>query len=371
MLYRILPLASLLSLASLLQGALEKDLPRLQSMTAEQAKNVERLSKVQLSGTFRLNGKGFASLSTPEGNFWVEEGKFSSGYKLIELDTSQSQPSALIQKGDQQAWIGLRSGIVPRTRVVGSDELEKRLDASGTTHIMYVVGESEPFTGMGVWYNKDGSKSRETVYENGKRNGTDTRYTSDGRRLETPYVNGKKHGMQTWYYETGNKKEETPYVDGIRHGTEVEYLDSKSRVVAKWRETPYVNGKEHGMQIRYRGDGSVEKVTPHENGHRHGMEFWYFKDGSTFYNKPFVNGKEHGMEIQYREDGSKRVETPWVDGKRIGMEIQYYEDGSKFSETPYVDGNANGTKIKYRQDGSKESETVYAKHKQQSQVWYR
>ena len=60
-------------------------------------------------------------------------------------------------------------------------------------------------------------------------------------------MDGKKHGMQTWYYETGNKKEETPYVDGIRHGTEVEYLDSKSRVVAKWRETPYVEGKIHGI----------------------------------------------------------------------------------------------------------------------------
>ena len=93
MINRILPLASLLSLASLLQGALEKDIPRLQSMTAEQAKNVERLSKVQLSGTFRLRGKGFASLVTPEGSFWVEEGKSSSGYKLIELDISQSQPS--------------------------------------------------------------------------------------------------------------------------------------------------------------------------------------------------------------------------------------------------------------------------------------
>ena len=75
MLNRIILLSSLLSLASLLQGALEKDIPRLQSMTAEQAKKVERLNKVQLSGTFRLKGKGFASLSTPEGNFWVVEGK--------------------------------------------------------------------------------------------------------------------------------------------------------------------------------------------------------------------------------------------------------------------------------------------------------
>jgi hypothetical protein len=40
---------------------------------------------------FSTSGKkGFASLVTPEGNFWVEEGKFASGYKLIELDTSKS-----------------------------------------------------------------------------------------------------------------------------------------------------------------------------------------------------------------------------------------------------------------------------------------
>ncbi len=68
------------------------------------------LNEIQLSGTFRIRGKGYASLSTSNGNFWVEEGKFSSGYKLIELDLSKSQPSALIQKGEKQAWVGLRLG---------------------------------------------------------------------------------------------------------------------------------------------------------------------------------------------------------------------------------------------------------------------
>ena len=66
--------------------------------------------EIQLSGTFRIRGKGYASLSTSNGNFWVEEGKFSSGYKLIKLDLSKSQPSALIQKGEKQAWVGLRLG---------------------------------------------------------------------------------------------------------------------------------------------------------------------------------------------------------------------------------------------------------------------
>jgi hypothetical protein len=216
-----------------------------------------------LSGAYQLRGKGFALLSTPNGNFWVKEGRSTAGYKLIELDLSKSQPSALIQKGDQQAWIGLRSVIVPRTRVVGSDELEKRLDASGTTHIMYVVGESEPFTGMGVWYNKDGSKSSESVFENGKLHGTEMRYTKDGsKRFEIPYVDGKKHGTAITYYEDGSKSSEVPYVDGHSHGMAIHYYHKGT----KKYETPYVDGHPHGADIWYNEDGSKRLVVIYKNG---------------------------------------------------------------------------------------------------------
>ena len=68
------------------------------------------MNEIELSGTFRIRGKAYASLSTPEGNFWLEEGKFASGYKLLEMDLSKSQPSALIQKGEKKAWVGLRLG---------------------------------------------------------------------------------------------------------------------------------------------------------------------------------------------------------------------------------------------------------------------
>ncbi|MEC8790592.1 MAG: hypothetical protein VXX29_05105, partial [Verrucomicrobiota bacterium] len=54
-----------LLLAGFLQGA-ESD-GKLQD-------NKEQwVEEIQFSGTFRLGGKGFASLTTPRGNFWVEE----------------------------------------------------------------------------------------------------------------------------------------------------------------------------------------------------------------------------------------------------------------------------------------------------------
>ena len=81
-----------------------------QPIKSEQKIADDWVNKIQLSGTFRIRGKAYASLSTPEGNFWVEEGKFASGYKLIKLDLSKSQPSALIRKGEKEGWVGLRLG---------------------------------------------------------------------------------------------------------------------------------------------------------------------------------------------------------------------------------------------------------------------
>ena len=71
-----------LFLIGLLQGA-ESD-GKLQN------KKEQWVNEIQLSGTFRLRGKGFASLTTPRGNFWVEEVRSAAGYKLIELDLSKS-----------------------------------------------------------------------------------------------------------------------------------------------------------------------------------------------------------------------------------------------------------------------------------------
>ena len=173
------------------------------------------VNEIQLSGTFRLRGKGFASLITPEGSFWVEEGKFSSGYKLIALDTSQSQPSALIQKGDKQAWIGLRLGMPnPVNREITRQKLERR---GGVFGLLYVKGETEPFTGTSIKYRVDGSKS-----------------------FEMPYLEGKLDGMAINYYEDGTKRWETPYVNGKPYGTAIEYNDDGS----KSAEYVFENGKE-------------------------------------------------------------------------------------------------------------------------------
>ena len=184
-----------------------------QSLENLQENTEQWVKEIQLSGTFRLGGKGFASLITPRGNFWVEEGKFSSGYKLIELDTSKSQPSALIQKGERQAWIGLRLGMSnPVKREITRQKLEWR---GGVLGLLYVKGETEPFTGTAFLSYANGSKSEVTPYVDGKINGTEINYYENGSKYGvTPFVNGQKDGKQIWYNENGSKRREILYEDG-------------------------------------------------------------------------------------------------------------------------------------------------------------
>ena len=232
------------------------------------------VKEIQLSGTFRLGGKDFASLVTPEGNFWVEEGKFASGYKLIELDVSKSQPSALIQKGDQQAWIGLRLGMpVPVIREVLYEDLEER------ERVKYVKGETKLFTGTAIQYCK---------------------LVPGGVKFIRPAIDGD----EAW------KRLETPYVDGRRQGMHIVYRKDGS----KQRELPYMNGKIEGKVITYR------------------------EDGSKWMEQEFVNDKVDGMFVEFREDGSKKSEVRRVNYKKVGTEVWFSEDGSVLKEVVYEKG---------------------------------
>ena len=192
------------------------------------------VSEVRLSGAYRLRGKGFASLSTPEGNFWVSEGRSAAGYKLIELDLSKFQPSALIQKEDQQVWVGLRSEMLfAVNRTISLSKLEKR------EVVQYVKGETEPFTGTAIANYDDNSK------------------------WETPYKDGKMHGMQVVCRDEV-LSEERSYIDGKRDGIGIKYDPETGR---KMLETLYKNGI-RSLRMEYNRYGNLEQKELYENGKR-------------------------------------------------------------------------------------------------------
>jgi hypothetical protein len=76
----------------------------------EEESQPDWVDALELSGSFRINGKAYGAFSTTDGSFWLEEGKGTSGYRLLKMDLSKSQPRALLQKDGKQAWLGLRAG---------------------------------------------------------------------------------------------------------------------------------------------------------------------------------------------------------------------------------------------------------------------
>jgi len=88
---------------------------------------------LELSGSFRINGKAYGAFSTTDGSFWLEEGKGASGYRLLKMDLSKSQPRALLEKDGTKAWLGLRAGESSSLR-----NLEQPLKEVGTLFIKEV-----------------------------------------------------------------------------------------------------------------------------------------------------------------------------------------------------------------------------------------
>jgi|TARA_B100000925_G_scaffold290400_1_gene275510 hypothetical protein len=89
--------------------------------------------KLELSGSFRINGKAYGAFSGSDVSFWLEEGKGASGYRLLKMDLSKSQPRALLEKDGKQAWLGLRAGESSSPR-----NLEQPLKEGGTLFIKEV-----------------------------------------------------------------------------------------------------------------------------------------------------------------------------------------------------------------------------------------
>jgi hypothetical protein len=106
---------------------------RKAKLPIEEEPQPDWVGTLELSGSFRINGKAYGAFSTTDGSFWLEEGEGASGYRLLKMDLSKSQPRALLEKDGTKAWLGLRAGESSSLR-----NLEQPLKEGGTLFIKEV-----------------------------------------------------------------------------------------------------------------------------------------------------------------------------------------------------------------------------------------
>ena len=143
----------------------------------------------------------------------------------------------------------------------GNHQLTKMYEKN-VGHIAYVDAKNQDtiqFVGKGKFtlesHFSNGKLAVSQNYRDGKFDGTNTWYNSDGSVTEKiNYVSGENHGLRTQYYPNGKVFREIPYQFDNKQGVEKEYYENGN---LRW-ETPYINGNLNGYDINYNLDGSVK-----------------------------------------------------------------------------------------------------------------
>jgi len=155
--------------------------------------------------------------------------------------------------------------------------------------------EKETLHGKITWYFEDGTKSIESVYNNGVLDGTNTIYKKGGQ------VSSK-----------GVYKNNKPY--------------SGSFIVYRLLQT-YANGILNGEEISYAENGKIATRGINKNGKRFSGEFANTQTEKTTY----TDGKNDGFTTAYYDlnFSQKKQKYAISDGLKEGEEISYYEDGKE------------------------------------------
>lgn len=121
----------------------------------------------------------------------------------------------------------------------------------------------------GIYYQFLGGKiSKETRYVQGKKEGVEISYRSNGQiNKKTPYANDKRQGVEFKYFDDGSLDWEWGFKNDLSDGEVIRYANgpgsSTGKVSSKWSNKL---GKRHGKHIIYRRDGQIKSVTIHNMG---------------------------------------------------------------------------------------------------------
>ena len=124
---------------------------------------------------------------------------------------------------------------------IGFDEVEEFQVPIGEWRGWYENGKEEYVEhfnekgendGIFIYWNADGTKTREWYYKNGEKHGPFKIWFGDGKKSkETTYIEGKKEGLTCEWYENGNRKMETTFKKGLKNGIHTEWNENGEKTI--------------------------------------------------------------------------------------------------------------------------------------------
>ena len=108
-------------------------------------------------------------------------------------------------------------------------------------NIVFLLNETNPYTGKYLCKYDNGQKEREGRYKDGKLIGKLTVWFENGQKeSEANYKNGKLDGKSTWWNKKGQKIRQKNYKNGKLDGKLIEWFQFNGQIK---RQENYKNGK--------------------------------------------------------------------------------------------------------------------------------
>lgn len=191
----------------------------------------------------------------------------------------------------------------------------------------------------------NGNISRFIQKENGKKNGYDLKYTSDGTRLY--------------------KK---PYKDDLLNGRlEINNSDGTPQKISY-----FLNNQQNGPERNYSKNGKFISQYYYQSGKKNSYSFIYNEEGALVQQGFYAQDKQEGEVLDFYPDGKLKAQAHFSAGIKQGKFTRYYEDGETIEcEEIYENDLLTGSTYNYRRDGSLEKETLYdAGIKKREDIYY-
>jgi len=160
--------------------------------------------------------------------------------------------------------------------------------------------------------------------DNGK---TETYYENDQvkeRYSEVTNAQGiaVKHGLFESFDEKGQKRDSVVFDQGKRQGTETKWnAEGKVLYVSNWKD-----GKSDGRFEEYAANGKLVKVTTFKAGIPNGAEITYNDQGIKIEEKYFKNGIQDSIYHRWNDKGDLKQEAFYTDGKINGVQRDWCEE---------------------------------------------
>ena len=202
----------------------------------------------------------------------------------------------------------------------------------------------------------DGIKIRETEWENGKKNGLETKWHWNGiKSSEINFVDGKKNGIERTWHENGHKWSEKTFLDDKLHGNHTTWYENG----VKESSYEWANGKYIllGSWFKNGQPCSQEKCTKNDGEN---IYTEYFPCGNIRLKGSLINKERNGVWTEWGSPNKKDSEGKYENGKKVGIWTTWYPNGKKQKEEMFTDGewkkivnawNKNGTQ--WLQDGKR------------------